>query len=168
MYLVPIEIIENKILLIRGQKIMIDKDLAALYHVKTKVLNQAVKRNLSRFPKDFMFKLTEKEKAEVVTNCDHLKELKYSYQKPYVFTEYGALMLANILNTTIAVKVSIQIVRTFVKLRKMLSSNKEIKQKIEELESKYDHQFKVVFDVIKKLLEPETKPKTQIGFIKST
>lgn len=109
--------IERRILLIRGQKAMLDTDLAALYGVPTKVLNQAVKRNRHRFPADFMFRLTEDEKAEVVTICDHLQKLKFSPVLPYAFTEHGAIMLASVLNSKKAVRISVYVVRAFVKLR---------------------------------------------------
>src|SRR4030067_3402960 len=112
--IVPIEVIEKKIYLIRGHKIMLDADLAVLYGVTTKRLNEQVKRNRDRLPEDFMFQLTEKEKADVVANCDHLKRLKFSPNLPYAFTEHGAIMLATVLNSPIAVHASIQVVRVFV------------------------------------------------------
>jgi len=147
--LVPAEIIERKILLIRGQKVMLDADLAEIYSVPTKVLNQAVKRNRDRFPDDFMFQLTKEEKEEVVTNCDHLSKLKFSPSLPNAFTEHGAIMVATILNSPIAVKSSIQVVRAFVRLREMIATNKELARKLDALEKKYDAQFKVVFDAIR-------------------
>lgn len=112
--LLPPELIETQILLIRCQKVMIDSDLAKLYGVSTKALNQAVKRNRERFPGDFMFELTKEEKEEVVTNCDHLKQLKFSYTLPKVFTEHGAIMLASVLNSQRAVDASIYVVRVSV------------------------------------------------------
>ena len=114
---------------------MIDHDLARLYKVKTKVLNQAVKRDRKRFPEDFMFQLTDDEKNEVVTNCDHLKRLKFSYAQPYVFTEHGALMLANVLNSPEAVEMSLSIVRALIRLREILSTNKILAQKLNDLET---------------------------------
>src|SRR3990172_1168859 len=114
--IIPTERIENWILLIRGQKVMLDADLAALYGVTTKRLNEQVKRNRGRFPEDFMFQLTEREKGEVVANCDHLKRLKFSPNLPYAFTEHGAIMLATVLNSPVAVQTSIQIVKAFVRL----------------------------------------------------
>ncbi|MBU4377349.1 MAG: ORF6N domain-containing protein [Candidatus Omnitrophica bacterium] len=157
--------IEKKIYIIRGHKVMLDRDLAELYGVKTKVLNQAVKRNKKRFPKDFMFRLTEAEKEEVVTNCDHLEELKFSSQLPYAFTEHGALMLANVIRSSTAVKMSIVIVRAFIRLREIAVTHIGMKRKIEAMERKYDQQFRVVFEVIKKLLEPPSKkPVRRIGF----
>ncbi len=162
--IIPIGTIERRIFLLRKQKIMLDADLATLYGVTTKALNQAVKRNPDRFPEDFMFQLTKKEKEEVVTNCDHLKRLKYSPYLPYAFTEHGVVMLANALNSPVAVKASVQIVRAFVRLRIMLSSNASLARKVKALEKKYDEQFKVVFEAIYNLMEtPETK-KRKIGF----
>jgi len=149
--LVPMERIERAIFVIRGQKVMLDADLAELYGVLTKVLNQAVKRNKERFPVDFMFQLTKEEKDEVVTNCDHLKRLKFSPTLPHAFTEHGAIMLATILNSPIAVQASIQVVRAFVRLRQMLASNADLARKLDTLERKYDAQFKVVFDAIRQL-----------------
>ena len=162
--LVPMERIERVILQIRKQKVILDKDLAVLYGVSTKVLNQAVKRNIDRFPPDFMFKLTVKEKEEVVTNCDHLKKLKYSPSLPYVFTEQGVAMLSSVLRSTRAIHVNIEIMRAFVRLRHILASHADLARKLEELEKKYDAQFRIVFDAIRHLMKnPETK-RGQIGF----
>ena len=163
--LVPMERIERAIFVIRGQKVMLDADLAELYGVLTKVLNQAVKRNKERFPVDFMFQLTKEEKDEVVTNCDHLKRLKFSPTLPHAFTEHGAIMLATILNSPVAVQSSIQVVRAFVRLRQMLASNAELARKLDTLERKYDAQFKVVFDAIRQLMTPPEPKRQQIGFI---
>ncbi len=162
--LIPIEIIEKKILLIRGEKVMLDSDLAELYGVPTKAFNQAVKRNKERFPDDFMFQLTKIEKDEVVTNCDHLARLKFSPNLPFAFTEHGAIMAATILNSPIAVQTSIQVVRTFVRLRQMLASNAELSRKLNALEKKYDAQFKMVFDAIRRLMTPPEPKRRQIGF----
>jgi hypothetical protein len=162
--IVPMERIERSILLIRGEKVMLDSDLAAIYGVTTKRLNEQVKRNLARFPADFMFQLTEVEKLEVVANCDHLARLKFSPHLPYAFTEHGALMLANVLNSERAAQTSVQVVRVFVRLRQLLSSNVELARKLESLEKKYDAQFKVVFDAIRQLMSPPVKPKREIGF----
>ena len=166
--IIPLATIERRILLLRKQKVMLDADLATLYGVTTKALNQAVKRNPDRFPEDFMFQLTKKEKEEVVTNCDHLKKLKYSPYLPYAFTEHGVVMLANALNSPIAVKASVQIVRAFVRLRKMLASNASLARKVKALEKKYDEQFKVVFDAIYNLMETPEKKKGKIGFRRET
>jgi hypothetical protein len=162
--LIPMERIERAILSIRGEKVMLDSDLAELYGVSTGALNQAVKRNLGRFPPDFMFQLTATEKTEVVTNCDHLIQLRYSPHLPYAFTEHGALMLANVLNSERAAQTSVMVVRAFVRLRQMLASNAELARKLAALENKYDAQFKVVFDAIRQLMSPPAKPKREIGF----
>lgn len=162
--LVPIGRIDRSILIIRGQKVMLDADLGDLYGVPTKVLNQAVKRNKERFPDDFMFRLNKQEKEEVVTNRDHLRRLKFSPTMPYAFTEHGALMLASVLNSPVAIRVSIEVVRAFIRLRGAVMSYKELARKVEALEQKYDSQFKVVFDAIRKLMEPVEQPKPRIGF----
>jgi hypothetical protein len=161
---IAVERIERSILLIRGEKVMLDADLAVLYGVTTKRLNEQVKRNRNRFPEDFMFQLTKKEKVEVVANCDHLKRLKFSPNLPYAFTEHGAIMLATVLNSPIAVHASIQVVRAFVRLRKMIASDKELALKIEKLEKKYDEQFKVVFEAIRELMTPQEPKRRRIGF----
>ncbi len=164
--IVPLETVEKKILLIRGQKVMLDADLAEIYNVPTKVLNQAVRRNRDRFPDDFMFHLTKEEKDEVVTNCDHLKKLKFSPSLPNAFTEHGAIMVATILNSPVAVRASIQVVRAFVKLREMIASHKDLAKRLDELEKKYDAQFRVVFDAIRQLMTPPEKHKRRIGFLR--
>jgi hypothetical protein len=162
--LIPTERIERSILLIRGEKVMLDADLAEIYGVETKVLNQAVKRNATRFPEDFMFQLTEREKMEVVTNCDHLVRIKFSPHLPFAFTEHGALMLANVLNSERAALTSVQVVRAFVRLRQMLASNAELSRKLAALENKYDAQFKIVFDAIRQLMTPPEPKRREIGF----
>lgn len=162
--LVPYEEIARKILLIRGKKVMLDRDLAELYGVTTKALNQAVKRNIKRFPKDFMFKLTKAEKNQLVTICDRFKNLKHSSTNPNVFTEQGVAMLSSVLNSQRAVMVNIVIMRTFVKLRKILTSHKDLLKKIENMEKKYDSHFQIVFEAIKQLMTEEKKPKEKIGF----
>jgi len=163
-HLIPNERIARSILLIRGERVMLDADLAAIYGATTKSLNQAVKRNLDRFPPDFMFQLTAREKAKVVTNCDHLARLKFSPHLPYAFTEHGALMLANILNSERAAQTSVQVVRTFVRLRQMLDSNADLARELAALEEKYDAQFKVVFGAIRQLMAPEPPKRRAIGF----
>ena len=158
---------ENSILLIRGERVILDADLAILYGVSTKRLNEQVKRNRDRFPADFMFQLTEHEKAEVVANCDHLKRLKFSPNLPYAFTEHGAIMLATVLNSPVAIQASIQVVRAFVKLREMLSANKELAHKLTLLENrieKQDGDIKTIFNAIWQLMTPPEKPKRKIGF----
>ncbi len=165
--IVPDEIVMSKILLIRSKKVMIDKDLAALYGVPAKRLNEQVKRNIKRFPEDFMFQLTEEEKEEVVAKCDHLKTLKYSPVLPYVFTEYGAVMLAGVLNSDRAIEVNIQIVRIFTQMREMLITNVEILLKLEQLERKttrHDEEIQIIFKYLKQLLNPPQEPRPRIGF----
>lgn len=156
----PAPSVERRILPIRSQRVMLDADLAALYGVSTRVLNQAVKRNPERFPEDFMFRLTVAEKAEVITNCDHLRPLRFSPALPYAFTEHGATMLASVLNTPIAVQASVQVVRAFVRLREVLGAHKDLARKLEEIEKKYDAQFKIVFDTIRALMTtPDKAPR---------
>ena len=159
------EKIERLIFNIRGKKVMIDHNLAKLYCVKTHRLNEQVKRNIKRFPGDFMFQLTDQEKAEVIAICDNLKMLKFSPVNPYVFTEQGVAMLSGVLNSDKAIEVNIQIMRTFTKLRELMLVHKDLRIKIENLEKKYDKQFKIVFDALRKLIDQPQKPKTPIGFI---
>jgi len=166
---VPTQWIESLILIIRGQRVMLDADLAALYGVSTKRFNEQVKRNIDRFPEDFMFQLTQQEKAEVVANCDHLGRLKFSPVLPYAFTEHGAIMAANVLKSERAVKVSIQVVRAFVKLREMLATHKEMAGKLEELEKRldsHDQDIRNLVVAIRQLMAPPSKPRRQIGFKK--
>ena len=158
------KIIQNKIFLFRGKRVMLDRDLAELYAVETRVLNQAVKRNIQRFPEDFMFQLNNEEKVELITICDNPQNLKFTPANPYVFTEQGVTMLSCVLNSQRAIQVNIQIMRTFTKLRELMFTHKDLRCKIEAMEKKYDHQFKIVFEAIKKLLEPPAKPKDRIGF----
>ena len=163
--LIPVERIENKIFLIRGHKVMLDKDLAELYGVPTKVFNQAVKRNKKRFPENFMFQLSNEEKNELVTNCDRFNRLKHSTVLPYAFTEHGALMSANILNSERAIEASILVVEAFVRLREMVLTHKELAHKLNVLEAKYDKQFDVVFEAIRQLMAPPpVQTKSKIGF----
>src|SRR6267143_519013 len=162
--LVPVERIQKVILLIRSEKVILDADLATLYGVSTKRLNEQVKRNRGRFPDDFMFQLTNEEKAEVVANCDHLKRLKFSPNLPYAFTEHGTIMAANVLNSERAVHASVAVVRAFIRLRAMISSNAELSRRLDDLEGKYDRQFKVVFDAIRQLMSPPVPARKQIGF----
>lgn len=163
--LVPSEVIQNKIYLIRRHKVMIDSDLAELYGVLTKNLNKAVQRNLERFPADFMFELTKKEyevlRFQIGTSNKGRGGRQYL---PYVFTEQGVAMLSSVLRSKRAVQVNIAIMRAFVKLREILSTHKELSRKLRELEKKYDSQFRVVFEAIRRLMEEDEKPKTPIGF----
>lgn len=152
------------ILLIRGKKVIIDSDLAKLYGVQTKRLNEQVKRNIQRFPEDFMFQLTSEELAEVVANCDHLQNLKFSSTNPRAFTEHGALMISGVLNTTVAIETSIFIVRTFVKLRGLMLSHEQLERKISMLEKRYDKNFLIVFEALKQLMQQENEPRKKIGY----
>jgi len=164
--MVSVGIIAAKILMIRGKKVMLDADLASLYGVKTKRLNEQVTRNKKRFPDDFMFQLSKTEKEEVVAICDHLKTLKFSYRLPYAFTEQGVAMLSSVLNSERAVQVNIQIMRAFVKLKELLLSHKDLATKIEKLEEKYanhDKKIKLIFEAIRQLLEPPKQTRV-IGF----
>lgn len=167
--LIPVEFIEKKILLIRGQKVMLDSDLAALYGVETKTLNQAVRRNIKRFPEDFMFELSREENDSLRSQIVTLKSGRGQHRKylPYVFTEQGVAMLSSVLNSDQAIEVNILIMRAFVKLREMISTHKDLARKLEQLEKKYDSQFKLVFDAIRQLMvPPEPKKKRPIGFVK--
>lgn len=162
---IPVERIERGIFVLRGVRVMLDTDLADLYGVPTKALNQAVKRNADRFPADFMFQLDEKEKQQVVTNCDHLRKLKFSPTLPHAFTEHGAVMLASVLNSPTAVQASLQVVRAFMRLRHLLASHAELAKRVEALERKYDRRFRVVFEAVKQLMAPERKkPSRKMGF----
>jgi phage regulator Rha-like protein len=163
--LIPVEIIESKIYLIRGHKVMLDSELAELYEVETKVLIQAVKRNVQRFPEDFMFQLNDREfmnlRSQTVTSSSGHGGRRYI---PYVFTEQGVAMLSSVLNSERAVQVNIAIIRAFVKLREMLSTNKDLARKLADMEKKYDSQFKIVFDAIRQLMTPAEPKKDKIGF----
>ena len=162
----PARPLETRIILVRGERVMIDADLAAVYGMPTKALNQAVKRNPRRFPADFAFRLSAAEKSEVVTNCDHLARLRFASARPYAFTEHGAIMAANVLNSRRAVELSVEVVRAFARLREMVASHKELAKRLDELESRYDRQFKAVFDAIRELMRPpEPKTKRKIGFV---
>ena len=160
---VPIERIANKIYFIRDTRMMLDRDLAELYGVETKVLKQAVRRNIKRFPNDFMFELTKDEfenlRSQIVTSS--WGGARYL---PMAFTEQGVAMLSTVLTSDRAIQVNIQIMRAFTQLRQMLSTHKDLKRKIESMEKKYDQQFQVVFEAIKQLLTEEDKPKKKIGF----
>ena len=166
--LVPVERVESRILLIRGQKVILDVDLAMLYGVPTGTFNQAIKRNRQRFPADFMFQLTQEEKDEVITICDNLKKLKYSAWLPNAFTEHGAIMAATVLNSERAVEASVFVVRAFIKLREMLSTHKELAQKLVELEQMlmtHDKAICSLFDAIKKLMAHPEPQHRKIGFL---
>ncbi len=161
--ILPLERIASKIYFIRGMKVMLDKDLAELYDVETKALKQAVRRNIDRFPEDFMFELSKEEfknlRSQIVTSS--WGGLRYL---PMAFSEQGVAMLSSVLKSGRAIHVNIQIMRAFTQLRKMLSTHEDLKRKIESMERKYDQQFKIVFEAIKQLLETEETPKKKIGF----
>lgn len=165
--MIPTATVAQRILLLRGQKVMVDADLAELYGVETKALNQAVKRNRERFPREFMFQLSKAEKDEVVTNCDHLDRLKYSPVLPYAFTEHGSLMLGNVLKSPRAIEVSLLIVKTFVQVRELLASNKDLATKLEALERKltgHDHAILEIVGAIKQLMAAPHPSGRPIGF----
>lgn len=158
----------DRILIVRGLRVMLDADLAELYGVPTKRFNEQVKRNLARFPVEFMFQLTAAEKKEVVANCDHLARLKYSPHAPYAFTEHGAIMAATILNSPKAVEMSVFVVRAFIELREWLSTHRELADKLEHLERKvssHDQALAGVIDAIRQLMAPANPKKRPIGFI---
>jgi hypothetical protein len=163
--LISIEKIEKAIYLIRGETVMLDRDLAGLYGVETKVLNRAVKRNLQRFPPDFMFQLTAEEvdnlRCQIGTSSFSHGGRRYL---PYVFTEQGVSMLSSVLNSERAITVNIEIMRAFVKYRRLLVSNTELARRLDELESKYDQQFKIVFVAIRQLMAKPVKDRKDIGF----
>lgn len=165
--LVPDEVVISKILLIRGKKVMLDRDLAELYGVTTFRLNEQVKRNKKRFPSDFMFKLTKEEKQRVIEEHEQYASLKFSPSLPSVFTEHGAVMLASVLNSDRAIEVNIQIVRIFTKMREVLSAHKDILLKLEQMEKKmtgYDQDIQLIFEYLKQLLKPPQEPRPAIGF----
>ena len=163
--LMPAERVESKIYLIRGQKVMLDRDLAELYGVTTSQLKRQVKRNAYRFPADFMFVLSEKEVSDVVCQIGIPSKSYFGGALPFAFTEHGILMLSSVLNSKRAILVNIQIMKTFTRLRQILATHKELREKIEQMERKYDKQFKVIFEYIKSLLNGD-KGKGKIGFMK--
>jgi len=166
--IIPVERIQNRILLIRGERVILDRDLAELYNVPTKRFNEQVKRNRHRFPDDFMFQLTRDEKKEVVAICGHLHNLRYSPNLPLAFTEHGVIMAASVLHSDRAVEMSLYVVRAFVKLRRMLATHVELAHKLNLLEKKlksHDKQIIALFDAIRTLMAPpEHKKKKPIGF----
>ncbi len=167
--LVPVEVIERRIYLIRGQKVMLDTDLAELYQAQTFRLNEQVKRNRNRFPQDFMFQLTKEEAKSLTSQFARSKEGRGGRRTlPYAFTEQGVAMLSTVLNSDRAIQVNIVIMRAFVKLREILTTHRELAEKIAELENKYrqhDDKIQAVFDAIRELIEPpQVSPKRRIGF----
>jgi len=163
--LVPPERIERSILLIRSHKVMLDADLAALYGVETKQLIQAVKRNIFRFPSDFMFELSKEEFENLRSQFGTSSHWGGRRYPPYAFTEQGVAMLSSVLRSKRAVQVNIEIMRAFVRLRRMLASNASLARKLDELEKKYDAQFKIVFDAIRQLMASPEPKKRPIGFL---
>jgi len=159
----PKEII-SQIYIIRGVKVMLDFHLAGMYEVETRVLKQQVKRNILRFPEDFMFQLSENEWKELITICDNLGKMKFSPIRPLAFTEQGVAMLSGILRSEKAVNVNIAIMRAFVKMRKLIDDNKGLKKQLDEMESKYDQQFQVVFEAIRQLIEKKNEPGKPVGY----
>ena len=163
--IIPRKVIESRIYVFRGKKVILDRDLAQLYGVATKVLNQAVGRNEERFPEDFMFRLTQEEANALVSQNVIPSKRSLGGSLPYVFTQEGVAMLSSVLRSERAVQVNIQIMRAFVRLREMLASHKELARKLAAMERKYDAQFKVVFDAIRQLVAPpEPKKPRPIGF----
>ncbi len=167
--IVSVEILQERIFTIRNKRVMIDRDLAELYGVETKKLNQAVKRNIKRFPEDFMFQLTDEEQSELVTNCDHLKILKFSYQNAYAFTEHGVTMLASVLNSEKAIEINVQVVRAFIQLRQFALENKDLARRVAELEhyfiehcKDYKEDMREIHQAIDLLMD-RTKP-VKVGF----
>lgn len=163
--LVPLEAITGKILLLRGVKVMLDRDLAELYGVETKVLKRQVRRNIDRFPDDFMFEMTPDE----ITNLRcHFGTSSWGGTRylPMAFTEQGVAMLSSVLNSKRAIQVNIQIMRAFTKLRQMLATHDDLRRKIEDMEAKYDEQFRVVFEALRQLLKTEEQPERRIGFVR--
>ncbi len=164
--LIPVDRIEKAILLIRRQKVMLDADLAELYGVETKVLVQAVKRNLERFPEDFMFQLSQEEFAILRSQIVTSSEWGGRRYPPYAFTEQGVAMLSSVLRSQRAIQVNIEIMRAFIRLRQMLASHVELARKLDALEKKYDAQFKQVFEAIRQLMAPPEPKRHPIGFRK--
>lgn len=160
--------LESLILTIRGQKVMIDADLAGLYSVETRTLNQAVKRNANRFPKDFLFRLNAGEKAEVITNCDHLRHLKFAKSLPFAFTEHGAIMAATVLNSPQAVSMSVFVVRAFILMREHIAANAAILKRLAEIDRtllQHDTALLDLYEKLLPLLQPPPEPrKRRIGF----
>ena len=165
---VPIESIVSKILMFRGEKVLLDHDLAELYGVETKQLKRAVRRHISRFPQDFMFQLTKEEYDSLRCPFGTLKRGEHSKYLPMVFTEQGVAMLSSVLNSNRSIEVNIAIMRAFVQLRKMIASNNKLAQKLAELEQhleSHDEQIQAIFEAIRQLMTPPAKPRKKIGFV---
>ena len=160
-------LVDSRILTIRGEKVILDAELSGVYGVPTKVLNQAVRRNSERFPPDFRFQLTKAERDEVVTNCDHLRTLRFSPVRPWAFTEHGAIMAASVLNSPRAVEMSVFVVRAFVRLRVLTRAHSEFAAKLDALERKvggHDTDLRQMFAALRALIEPVPKTRREIGF----
>jgi len=165
---IPNEIITSKIYFIRNQKVMLDRDLALLYRVETKRLKEQVRRNINRFPNSFMFELTTEEYTSLRSQYASLKQGRHSKYPPFVFTEHGILMLSSILNSNNAIKMSLQIIDTFVQLRKLAINYEELLNKIQQIELQYNNQFGEIYEILQKLLEkPEEAERTKIGYKKN-
>ena len=160
----PEEIIASKIMIVRGKRVILDKDIATLYEVKPIALRQQVRRNLDRFPEDFIMTLTEDEMDVMVSQSVIPSKKYFGGSYPYMFTEQGIAMLSSVLTSPRAIQVNIQIMRTFAKLREIMTTHGELRIKIEKMEKEYSHNFKVVFDAIKQLLNPPIKRKKKMGF----
>jgi len=162
---IPDEVIINKIYVIRDQKVMLDKDLAEIYNVQTKRLKEQVRRNIDRFPASFMFELTAEEHSSLRSQIATLKRGRHSKYPPFVFTEHGILMFSSVLNSELAVKMSVQIIETFVQLRKLANNYDDIMHKINEMESRNNEQFSEIYEVLKRLLsKPEEQARKAIGY----
>ncbi|MDI6758043.1 MAG: ORF6N domain-containing protein [Endomicrobiia bacterium] len=164
--LIPSEVLVSKILVIRGHKVMLDRDLADLYGVDVRHLKRQVRRNVERFPDDFMFELTWEEREVLRCHFGTLERGEHAKYKPFAFTEHGILMLSSVLNSPRAIEVNIRIMRTFARLREMALGYKDLREKIEKMEAKYDGQFGLVFKTLKKMLEPSVSRPKKIGFLK--
>jgi hypothetical protein len=165
---IPDEAIINKIYVVRGQKIMLDRDLAELYKVETKQLKRQVRRNIDRFPSSFMFELTKEENEELRSQIGTLKQGAHFKYPPFVFTEHGILMLSSVLNSDLAIKMSVQIIETFVQLRKLANNHEEIMNKIHQMESQNNKQFGEIYEALQRLMsKPEEKPRKKIGYKKN-
>ncbi len=165
--IVETPVVESLILVLRGRRVILDADLARLYGTTTKALNQAVRRNATRFPEDFLFQLSEVEKEKVVTNCDHLRNLKFSRWLPNCYSEHGVIMAAMLVNTPRAIEVSVRVVRAFVRMRETLAANAEIAVKLGELESRVDgHDSSIhgIVQALKQMMQPDVKSRKRIGF----
>ena len=164
----PVEQIASRIVSVRGRRVVLDSDLAALYGVETRALNQAVRRNSRRFPADLAFRLTPAEREEVITNCDHLKNLKYSAARPLAFTEHGALMAASVLNSRRAIEVGLYVVRAFVHMREAIGAHREISRRLDELEKRVGAQDGAIVGIVRALREltqPPPPKRRRIGFV---